>query len=92
VPLEIRWFRHLRRLAMGRAVLSLALALQSLYFASQTSNRVETPHNVIIFVAAGLRAGSLNKRNTPALWAVRTQGVHFANSHGLPRLRITPIF
>jgi hypothetical protein len=40
VPLEMHWFRHLRRLAMGAAVLSLALALESLYFASQASRQV----------------------------------------------------
>ncbi len=39
--------------------------------------------NVLIFVADGLRHGSVNERDTPALWAVRTNGVHFENSHAV---------
>jgi arylsulfatase A-like enzyme len=39
--------------------------------------------NVIIFVADGLRHGSVNEKDTPALWAVRTRGVHFENSYAL---------
>src|SRR5207244_11168445 len=39
--------------------------------------------NVIIFVADGLRHGSVNAADTPALWHVRTDGVNFANSHSV---------
>ena len=39
--------------------------------------------NVLIFVADGLRHGSVNEQDTPALWRVRTQGVHFENSHAV---------
>jgi len=39
--------------------------------------------NVIVFVADGLRHGSVNQRDTPALWQIRTQGVHFRNSYSL---------
>ncbi len=39
--------------------------------------------NVIIFVADGLRHGSVNEKDTPALWQIRTQGVHFRNSYAL---------
>jgi Type I phosphodiesterase / nucleotide pyrophosphatase len=39
--------------------------------------------NLLIFVADGLRHGSVTEADTPALWAVRTEGVHFANSHAL---------
>ena len=39
--------------------------------------------NVIIFVADGLRRGSVNAQDTPALLSVRTQGVDFPNSHSL---------
>jgi arylsulfatase A-like enzyme len=39
--------------------------------------------NLIIFVADGLRHGSVNEKDTPALWAVRTRGVHFENSYSL---------
>ena len=37
--------------------------------------------NVIIFVADGLRPGSVNATDAPTLLSVRTNGVYFANSH-----------
>src|SRR5580692_3153020 len=39
--------------------------------------------NVIIFVADGLRPGSVNAEDTPALWSVKQHGVDFTNSHSL---------
>jgi arylsulfatase A-like enzyme len=39
--------------------------------------------NVLIFVADGMRHGSITEQDTPTLWAIRTQGVHFENSHAL---------
>jgi hypothetical protein len=35
---------------------------------------------VLVFVADGMRYGSVNEHDTPALWTVRTKGVHFPNS------------
>src|SRR5689334_14517466 len=40
-------------------------------------------HNIIIFVADGLRHGSVNATDTPTLWRVRQEGVHFTNSHSI---------
>jgi hypothetical protein len=40
-------------------------------------------HNVIIFVADGLRRGSVNAQDTPALMKVRSGGVDFENSHSV---------
>src|SRR5512146_118018 len=48
----------------------------------QTSNK-SVKRNVIVFVADGLRHGSVNAKDTPALWSVRTQGVDFENSYSL---------
>ena len=39
--------------------------------------------NAIIFVADGLRHGSVNATDTPALHRIRTEGVYFANSHSV---------
>src|SRR5262249_49838015 len=39
--------------------------------------------NVIVFVADGLRRGSVTAEETPALWRVRQQGVDFSNSHSV---------
>jgi len=40
-------------------------------------------HNVIIFVADGLRRGSVTAENMPTLMKVRTSGVDFPNSHSV---------
>ncbi|MBN3881787.1 MAG: alkaline phosphatase family protein [Nostoc sp. JL34] len=46
--------------------------------------------NVIIFVADGLRNGSVNPTDTPTLYSIRQQGVNFANSHSLFPTFTTP--
>src|SRR5438094_6003788 len=50
-----------------------------LFFTTPTPPR----RNVIIVVADGLRAGSVNAKDTPALWSIRRDGVNFVNSHSL---------
>lgn len=50
---------------------------------SQTTSQNESRRNVIIFVSDGMRHGSVSAEATPTLWAVRTQGVYFQNSHSL---------
>ncbi|MBD2415998.1 nucleotide pyrophosphatase [Nostoc calcicola FACHB-389] len=46
--------------------------------------------NVIIFVADGLRNGSVNATDTPTLYSIRQQGVNFSNSHSLFPTFTTP--
>jgi arylsulfatase A-like enzyme len=46
--------------------------------------------NIVIFVADGLRAASLNAVDTPTMMALRAQGVWFANSHSLFPTYTTP--
>ncbi|MBV9062342.1 MAG: alkaline phosphatase family protein, partial [Alphaproteobacteria bacterium] len=41
------------------------------------------PHNVLIFVADGLRADSVNAKDAPTLWKLAHQGVNFTNPHSL---------
>lgn len=41
------------------------------------------PHNVVIFVADGLRYDSVTPETAPALYAVKKRGVDFTNSHSL---------
>ncbi len=48
-----------------------------------------TNRNVIIFVADGLRPGSVNATDTPTLYSVQ-QGVNFTNSHSLFPTFTTP--
>ncbi len=42
-----------------------------------------TPRNIIIFVADGMRAGSVNATNAPTMLSIRNNGVYFSNSHSL---------
>jgi arylsulfatase A-like enzyme len=58
------------------AILALALALSA-------SPALAQPHNIIIFVADGLRYGSVEPGNMPNMTALKTQGVDFTNSHSL---------
>jgi arylsulfatase A-like enzyme len=48
------------------------------------------PRNVIIFVADGLRPGSVNAQDAPTLNALRERGVSFLNSHSLFPTFTTP--
>ena len=43
----------------------------------------QTPHNVIIFVADGLRYGSVEPGNMPNMARLKSEGVDFTNSHSL---------
>ena len=47
-------------------------------------------HNLIIFVADGLRHDSVNDTDAPTLLALRQHGVHFSNSHSLFPTLTTP--
>jgi hypothetical protein len=44
---------------------------------------IHARRNVIIFVADGLRYGSVNAKDTPTLWKIRQQGVDFRNGHSV---------
>ena len=48
------------------------------------------PHNLIIFVADGLRSQVVTPQTAPALAAVRAEGVDFRNSHSLYPTFTTP--
>src|ERR1700761_1698866 len=41
------------------------------------------PHNIVIFVADGLRYGSVTKENMPNMFRLKSEGVDFVNSHSL---------
>ena len=46
--------------------------------------------NIIIFVADGLRPGSINATDTPTMFGIKQNGVNFANSHSLFPTFTTP--
>ena len=48
------------------------------------------PRNIIVFVADGLRPGSINPIDTPTLYSVQQTGVNFTDSHALFPTFTTP--
>ena len=50
---------------------------------AQATQLATGARNVVIFVADGLRHGSVNATDAPTLYRVQMQGVNFANSHSL---------
>jgi hypothetical protein len=41
------------------------------------------PHNVLLFVADGLRPGMVTPQTAPTMYALEQQGVHFNNTHSM---------
>src|ERR1700712_822061 len=41
------------------------------------------PHNIVLFVADGLRPGMVNDRTAPTMTALMERGVRFTNTHSL---------
>ena len=72
----------MRRRPVQRLPLVLLAAIL-LAAAAQCEPRNTPGRNVIVFVADGMRHGSVNAQDTPALWRVRTEGVHFQDSYSL---------
>lgn len=70
--------RWLEIVAMATATLSVPGGL------------LAAPRNVVIFVADGLRPGSVNAQDAPTLYALREHGVNFLNSHSLYPTFTTP--
>ncbi|HVW69779.1 MAG TPA: alkaline phosphatase family protein [Steroidobacteraceae bacterium] len=70
------------------ALATLAAVAGSCIFPTLTI--AAAPHNVIIFVADGLRHDSVNAKDAPTLFALRERGVHFTNSHSLFPTLTTP--
>lgn len=68
---------------MRLAASIVALALASAGPGGGKATAPVSPHNVLIFVADGLRAGSVNAKVAPTLWKLKREGVEFANPHSL---------
>jgi predicted AlkP superfamily pyrophosphatase or phosphodiesterase len=65
-------------LFLGTTILSTTLA--SLAFAQAPASR---PHNVVLFVADGLRFRMVDDRTAPTMAAIAREGVSLRNSHAL---------
>jgi predicted AlkP superfamily pyrophosphatase or phosphodiesterase len=62
---------------------SFAAFLSVLASLALTAQAQSTKRNVVIFVADGLRAGSINSTDAPTMLSIRQNGVFFANSHAM---------
>jgi arylsulfatase A-like enzyme len=60
-----------------------ALAAVLLAVAALPVQAAPKAHNVLIFVADGLRYVSVTPKTAPTLWRIKHQGVDFTNSHAL---------
>ncbi len=60
-----------------------ASAILALLAASCATTPAASPHNAVIFVADGLRYGSVTEADAPGFAAVQRDGVNFANSHSV---------
>lgn len=60
-----------------------ALAALTLALGSWPAAAAAPPHNILLFVADGLRYGSVTPERTPNLARVKAEGVDFTNSHSL---------
>jgi len=81
-----------RESAIASQLLSIAVAgilAAGLIMAAGSAalaQRAESEHprrNLVIFVADGLRHGSVNATDSPTLFRIQEQGVNFSNSHSL---------
>src|ERR1700722_3822757 len=78
---------------MARMRIGFALALffcVALAKADSPSSPERSKRNILIFVADGLRYGSINPIDAPTMYALRQRGVHFTNSHALFPTFTTP--
>jgi len=54
-----------------------------LVIGAQPTFAADKPHNVLIFVADGLRYVSVTPKRAPTMWRIKSEGVDFTNSHSL---------
>ncbi len=67
----------------SKLILAGAAAVVALVGGTLAWKASHKPHNVIIFVADGLRSEIVDAQTAPALEAVRREGVDFRNSHSM---------
>lgn len=53
------------------------------FFSSSAFAQDNKAHNIVIFIADGLRYSSVNEANTPTFYQIQKNGVDFTNSHSL---------
>lgn len=66
---------------MRRVVMAVVLGLLALPAGAQ--QQPSRPNNIVLFVADGLRPGTVNERTAPTMTALMQRGVRFTNTHSL---------
>lgn len=61
----------------------LAALLATVVLPPAWAQTAPPPHNVVLFIADGLRPGVVNERTAPAMTALMQRGVRFTNTHSL---------
>jgi arylsulfatase A-like enzyme len=64
-------------------LLATAMAISTPFLISAPALAADEPHNIVLFVADGLRARIVNNQTAPVMASVRDKGVRFANSHSI---------
>src|SRR6476659_9091394 len=68
---------------MRISCLLAAIMFSAAFVPCFAAKKLPAPHNVLIFVADGLRSNSVTPKDAPTIWALKTNGVHFVNSHSI---------
>lgn len=73
----MRWKQFLTAISLG------SLLTTGILTGTAAAEKRPSGRNVVIFVADGLRAGSVNATDAPTMLSIRQNGVFFVNSHSL---------
>ena len=64
-------------------IFALAMTIGAALLTNAQAQAADHPHNVLLFVADGLRARIVNNQTAPVMASLRDKGVRFANSHSM---------
>jgi predicted AlkP superfamily pyrophosphatase or phosphodiesterase len=71
------------KVSLGLSGLVFVFACARSLTPSSQTNPIAGPHNLILFVADGLRHYAVNGDRAPTLWNFKQRGVFFTNSHSI---------
>src|SRR5262249_56751216 len=71
-----------RSLLLGTAIIQMMLA-QGVFGSGAAQAQAQRPHNVVLFIADGLRFRMVDDNTAPTMAAIARQGVSLRNGHGL---------
>jgi Type I phosphodiesterase / nucleotide pyrophosphatase len=82
-PPFVRSPRMRRPLVLAAAILQMALAEATIDSPALAQTQAARPHNVVLFIADGLRFRMVDDNAAPTMAAMARQGVSLRNSHAL---------